>query len=730
MKKWQKEPVSVELVRKLNETYGVDYLTASLLARRGAVEPSDVRYMLETDVSHLHNPFLFDEMESFVDRVLQSRDEGERICVFGDRDVDGITSTVLLVQELRSMGIETFWRLPEGDEPYGLTMDGVRDAHARNVTLAITVDCGISNTEEISFARTLGIDVLVTDHHLAGSVIPAAEAVINPKLAGCGYPFAHLAGCGVVAKCIWALRFASSDFYREEMILLHACPGSTAPGGETVIIEAVRMKNLVEEERLVEEIVPGALEPHQSRMLRFLDCGVPILALDADIERKLLAKAFGKGIDIHLGELRAQFERVLPQVEGKSLFSLKRMSKSVRYTKTASELDALVSLFNAFVLRSVPALSGGFERILDLVALGTVGDLMPMVDENRILVKAGMRAMTEGYRKELLALLTMQNLVGKRLSTSDIGWQLTPVINASGRLGKPQVAVNMLLAEDMRSCEEFAGELMRLNRERQRQGEDSWERLLPKARSSHGDFDGKFLMVEDATVSRGLTGIMASRLLKQFNAPSLVIAHLGDERVTGSIRSPQHFNVRDFLAAFEDLFLDYGGHRCAGGFSMERKHLDSLRRRITDTIALLEEQDDGSGEPVMIDAELPPGYMTPELISLVEIFEPYGEGNPPLQFLMQGAKVEDLQLLNRSKGSGPAHVKMQLLFGQYRWPALYWNASDEVGVGFDAGDTVDVVFRMGRNYFRNNESIQLTVISMRRHKKPIEEILGRRGTGT
>jgi single-stranded-DNA-specific exonuclease len=237
-------------------------------------------------------------------------------------------------------------------------------------------------------------------------------------------------------------------------------------------------------------------------------------------------------------------------------------------------------------------------------------------------------------------------------------------------------------------------------------------------------------MVEDATVSRGLTGIMASRLLKQFNAPSLVIAHLGDERVTGSIRSPQHFNVRDFLAAFEDLFLDYGGHRCAGGFSMERKHLDSLRRRITDTIALLEEQDDGSGEPVMIDAELPPGYMTPELISLVEIFEPYGEGNPPLQFLMQGAKVEDLQLLNRSKGRGPAHVKMQLLFGQYRWPSLYWNASDEVGVGFDAGDTVDVVFRMGRNYFRNNEWIQLTVISMRRHKKPIEEILGRRGTGT
>lgn len=723
MKEWRKEPVSVEVVRKLNETYGVDYITAALLARRGALEPAEVRYVLETDISYLHNPFLFDEMESFVERILLARDEGEKVCVFGDRDVDGITSTVLLVQQLRSMGIDTQWRLPEGDEPYGLTMDGIRDAAHQNVTLAITVDCGISNLDEVAFARSLGMDVLITDHHLGGSAIPAAVAVIDPKLQGCGYPFAHLAGCGVVAKCIWALRFACTDFFHEEFILLHACPGSTVVGNETIILEAVRLKNLVEEDRLVEEIVPGVLEVHQSRMIKFLDCALPILALDVEVEQKFLRKAFGTGVDIHLGELRGRFEQFLPQVAGKSLFSLRRLSKSVRYTKMASELDVLVALFNAFVLRSQPSLSVDYEKILDLVALGTIGDLMPMTDENRILVKAGMRVMTEGYRKELLALMTMQNLVGKRLSTSDIGWQLTPVINASGRLGKPQVAAQMLLAEDMHSCEEHAGELMRLNRERQKQGEDSWERLLPKARSSHGDFDGKFLMVEDPTVSRGLTGIMASRLLRQFNTPSMVIAHVGDTRVTGSIRSPQHFNVRDFLAAFEDLFLDYGGHRCAGGFSMEHKHLDDLRRRIIEAIDLLEEQDDGSEDPVVIDAELTPEYMTPDLISLVEVFEPYGEGNPPLQFLIQGAKVEEVQYLNRSKGPGPAHLKLQVQFGQYRWPALYWNAADMMGTEFDIGDTVDLVFKMGRNYFRNNESLQLTVVSLRRHKTPIEQIL-------
>lgn len=723
MKEWLKEPVSVELVRKLNEQYGVDYITASLLARRKAVEPEDVRYVLESDISYLHNPFLFDEMESFVERILQAKEEQEKVCVLGDRDVDGITSTVLLVQELRAMGIETSWWLPEGDVPYGLSMEVIDVIASKDVTLAITVDCGISNTDEVAYARTLGIDVLITDHHLAGSVIPSAVAVIDPKLEGCGYPFAHLAGCGVVAKCIWALRFALSDFFREEMILLHAVPGSTVPGNETVIIEAVRLKNLVEEDRIIEEIVPGVLELHQSRILRFLDCGLPILALDVDVERTLLRQAFGRNIDIHLGELRPQLERMLPQIAGKSLFSLKRISRAVRYTKTASELDVLIALFHAFVLRSVPALSAGYEQVLDLVAMGTIGDLMPMTDENRILVKVGMRVMSEGVRKELLALLTMQNLVGKRLSTSDIGWQLTPVINASGRLGRPQVAVNMLLAEDLHACEEFAGELMRLNRERQKQGEESWDRLLPKARSSHDDFDGKFLMVEDPTVSRGLTGIMASRLLRQFNAPSMVIAHVDTDRVTGSVRSPQHFNVMEFLSAFEDLFLDFGGHRCAGGFSMERKHLGTLRDRIASAIDLLESQADAGDEPVTIDAELPATYMTPELISLVETFEPYGEGNPPLQFLIQGAKVEEVQFLNRSKGPGPSHVKMQLQFGQYRWPALYWNAGDTVGSEFDAGDEVDLVFRMGRNYFRNNESLQLTVVSLKRHKTPIERIL-------
>jgi single-stranded-DNA-specific exonuclease len=723
MKEWKKEQISVEQVRRLNEVYGVDFITASLLARRGIVNPEQVKFYLETDVAYLHNPFLFTDMDTFVDRIVQAREEQEKVCIFGDRDVDGITSTVLLKQELDAMGIETLYRLPEGDEPYGLTLSGIDEAFANGVTLAITVDCGISNIEEVAYAAGLGMDVLITDHHFAGDVLPDAIAIINPKLEESGYPFKFLAGCGVVAKCVWALRFARSGFYQEEVILLHAMPGNTTPGNETVIVEAVRIKNLVEEGRVVEEVAPGLLELHQSRLVRFLDCGLPILALDIDIELKLLRKAFGKSIEVHLVELRPQLEAVLPQIIGKSLFSLKLMSRSLRYSRIASELDLLVSLFSAYVHRKDPALSKDYESVLDLVAIGTVGDLMPMLDENRILVRMGLKVIASGNRKELLPLLTMQNLVGKVLSTTDVGWQITPVINASGRMGKPQIAAQMLLAPDMYACEDCAGEIMRMNKERQKQGEDLWGKLLPKATKSRNDFNGKFLMVEDASVSRGLTGVMASRLLREFSVPCLVLAIIDDERLTGSMRSPDTFNVREFLSNFGDLFLDFGGHPYAGGFSMERRNLDALRKRI---VAYMDAIDDDGGmeveDSIRIDAELPPGYLTPRLIALVETFEPYGEQNPPLQFLIRSALVEDLQYLNKSKGNGPGHLKLQLAYGEYRWPAVYWNAAELVGVDFNIGEEVDVVFKMGRNYFRNNETLQLTVVGLRRHKSTLEEI--------
>ncbi|MFA7672069.1 MAG: single-stranded-DNA-specific exonuclease RecJ [Sphaerochaetaceae bacterium] len=722
MKKWHKEPVAVDLLRKLNETYQVDYITASMLVRREITDASQIMFVLESDLSYLHNPFLFNEMEIFIERILEAKEAKERICVFGDRDVDGITSTVLLVEELHKFGFETFWRLPEGDEPYGLTKKALDEISLSKVSLVITVDCGISNFAEIEYAKSLGIDVLITDHHIASEELPDAVAIINPKIEESGYPFAHLAGCGVVAKCIWALRFSQTEFYQESFILLHATLGSTKVNNETIIIEAVKIKNLVETERIVEEVIPLALGVHQSRIINFLDCNLPILALDIEIEKKLLKRAFGKHIDIELGELRPKLEDCFPHLKEKSLFSLKQISKSIRYKQKPTELDVLISLFNSFVYRSQKNLSVEYREILDLVALGTIGDLMPMVDENRLLVKVGLQEVSEAKRRGLFSLLLKQNLIGKKLSTNDIGWYVTPIINSSGRMGKPEIGVKLLLAVDEAEVEGYSNQLIELNKQRQSEGEALWERLLPKAHASFEDFEKKFLIVKDKNISRGLTGVMAARLLRQFNVPSLVVAQIESERITGSIRSNDYFNVRDFLYQFDDLLLDYGGHRCAGGFSMETKYLQQFLKRVQQTITVLESYEEQE-KPISIDAELTRDYMRPELINIVEIFEPFGEGNPPLHFLIKGAKIGDIQLLNRSKGEGPGHIKLEVVFGEHRWPALYWNGSDEVLDNFVVGDEINLVFRLGRNYFRNIHTLQLTIVAMEKYKTPIEKIL-------
>ncbi len=704
---WKKKAVASQDVKHLHEQYGLDLLCSSIMVRRGLTSSDQVKFHLESELTYLHNPFLFDDMEEVVDRINGAVSEGELVRVFGDRDVDGITSTALLVQELQRLGIDVSYKLPEGDEPYGLTMEGVDTAYEDDVTLIITVDCGISNNSEIAYAKTLGIDTIVLDHHLAGEELPPALAIIDPKVSGCGYPFEHLAGCGVVAKVIWALRFSQTDFYHEECILLHA-----QPGHDTIIIQAMKVENLVIIDRVIEEINPGLLSPTQSKVLKFLTAGVPILVLDAASELAQLRQAFGKGVEIHLVDMRPEMESVMPVIKGKSIFALSNLSRALKYSVHGrDELQVLFSLFSAYSIKKHPLLDTGYDAILDLVAIGTIADLMPMEDENRILVKRGLKVLAAAKREALLPLFTMQNLIGKVLSTSDISWQISPVINASGRMGRPSLAVDMLLAPDLSVAERLAGELLALNKERQKMGEDAWERLVPQAKDSYEQTGSKLVMVEDASLSRGITGVMASRLMKQFNAPAMVLATIGGTRVSASMRSPVDFNVREFLSVFEDLFLDFGGHACAAGFSMDVQNLPVFKKRVADRIDHMEGMDE-LDESILIDCTLPVAYMTPDIIKVVEFFEPFGQNNPPLVLMMEGALIEDIQFLNNNKG-GPRHLKLTLSFGEYKWPALYWSSADRVGRDFDKGSEVDVAFRLGRNYYRNQATLQITILDLK-----------------
>jgi single-stranded-DNA-specific exonuclease len=700
---WEKKAVDSSRVRQISSDYGIDLLTASVLERRGIREQEQIKFYLESDLAYLHNPFLFEDMETAVDRILEAAAEGEKVRIFGDRDVDGMTSTVILVEGLREVGIEADWKLPEGDEPYGLTKEGVRAFYEDHGTLIITVDCGISNHAEIACAAELGIDTIVLDHHLSDTLLPPAAAVINPKIEGCGYPFADLAGCGVAAKLIWALRFSSTDLYKQEMVLLHAEPGSG-----TVIIEAVKLENLIEIDRLRVEVVPGVLNLTTSRLADFL-IGLPILTYNRDIEYRQLREAFGSRVDIHLIETSAEIIAQFPALSGKSLTRLRQMSRAAKYQSGgAGEIDIFLSLFNAYIRAKYPQLSTGYAAVLDLVAIGTVADLMPMRDENRILVRSGMKQLNSNTRPALAAYLAEQNLLGRRLSTTDIGWQVSPAFNAAGRLGVPQVAVHMLLSTEAEEQSRLARELISLNRERKRIGDEAWERLFLKAGKSLSEHNHKLIVVNDRKLHRGITGIIATRLMNHYRAPAMVIAHL-EEKMIGSVRSLRGLNVKDFLSGFEDLLIDYGGHPQAGGFSVKPHNFDLFLKRVYNASEHLDEM---AGEtPLSIDAEVPVSCMNPELIKVVELFEPYGEDNRPLQFLLRSAVLQEAVLM----GSGEVrHLRLLLKSGSLSWPAVFWRSGDRLNRDFSPGDSVDVVFRLGRNYYKNSETLQLTVLDIAR----------------
>ncbi len=298
--KFRKKVISSEVVKEIAKRYDCDFLTASVLARRGITEGKDIQFFLEDDLRFQHNPFLFNEMEDAVSRILDAKDEGENVLIFGDRDVDGITSTALLYDYLTEIGMNVSWRIPTGDDGYGLSVQAVDDFANAAGTLIITVDCGISNNLEIAHANELGIDTIVVDHHNPPENLPDAAVIIDPKLPDSGYPFPDISGCAVAWKLVSALRFAFTSVYGQDICLLNVRPVNDA-----FTIEAIKTKNLTEKSRISETIIPGTVSITDTRLVKFLS-GQQIYVWDAAVQKKMLTQIFGKGVDFNVLDIRPE----------------------------------------------------------------------------------------------------------------------------------------------------------------------------------------------------------------------------------------------------------------------------------------------------------------------------------------------------------------------------------------------------------------------------------------
>ena len=707
--KWLKKEIAKQTVKELHDRYGCDALSASILARRGVTAGEDILYFMEDDTRYLHNPFLFEAMEDAVDRILQAKDEGEKVLIFGDRDVDGISSTTILYEYLCGLGLDVSWRLPQGNDDYGLSSACVEEFAAAYGSLIITVDCGISNNAEIAKAAEAGIDVIVADHHTVPAELPSPAIIINPKMPETRYPFREISGCAAAYKLICALRFAQTELYKQ-----HICLLNVRPLNDAYLIEALKTVNLREYDRIEETVVPGMLSIHQTRLVKFLH-GQQILCWDAPLQHKLLAKAFGSSVDFNMLDIRPEIAHKSESLAQMSLLRLKSRSRIGRYNENANgELDAFFNLFVTYAAKHASFSdtnnrSGTQDsaRDLQLTALAALADIVPLKNENRILVRQGLASINSGkLRPGLSELFTRMGLHGTKISSVDLSWKVIPLLNAAGRLGKADLAVRLFTEEDTVKRSELADELFALNEQRKRLTEEALGIAGHAARGSLSRFDGKLAVAADKGIHRGVTGIAAGRLASSLQVPVMVITFLDNGKSVGSIRSACGYDVMPLLNSCGDLFSNYGGHAFAAGFSFESAKLEELLQRLEKLAGFMELNTDAAlGETLNIDAELPPSYITADLLQLVDRFEPYGEENPVLLFVAQNIKIAAADIIIGKKEK--PHLKLTLDCGKNKWPAFFWEQSERLKRDFDVGDRVDIVFQVERNTFNGMEKPQM-----------------------
>ena len=582
--RWSIAPAQPLLSEQLARQLKISPLLAQCLVNRELDEPLLISLFLEPRLRHLSDPFLLPDMPRAVERLFQARERSEPVIIFGDYDVDGVTSTALLLEFLRALGWTVDYHLPHRlEEGYGLTLESVERCLKKfPAKLLIAVDCGSTAGDCIQSLQQRGVDVIVADHHHATGSPAAAVAVVNP----------HIAAGRRLGPAI----------------------GPGQPASE-----------------------PAAHTPEaalaQASFLELCSVGLAFKLAHAVLKRARAANLPG-----------------------------------------AAEYD--------------------LRPLLDLVALGTIADLVPLTGENRILVSAGLDRLNRTQRPGLVALKKVAR-TSSPLGVYEVGFQLAPRLNAVGRLETAEQALQLLLSRDLAAALPRAEMLEASNRERQRIERAIADEAVARVRAKFKP-DEDFIIVEGQLDWHvGVVGIVASRVLQQFYRPTIIVGGTG-EQWRGSGRSIGGFDLAAALAECADLLVRHGGHAMAAGLSIRPTDVEAFRIRLNQ-IARRCLKPDQLQPQLRLDAQVAFDEMTLESLTHLSRLKPNGQGNPPVQFC--AAKLTHRRPLERL-GADKQHVKMWVTDGRATYEALWWGAGNEsLPVGcYDLAFTPQLNQYNGRNY--------------------------------
>ena len=702
---WVKKPVTKQDVEPLCSTYGISQLLASIFVRRQITSGKELLYFLEDDLRFQHEAFSFNGMEDAVERILQAKEEGEKVLIFGDSDVDGVTSTAILYEQLIRMGIDVSWRLPLEDDGYGLSLAAIDDFNAQNGTLIITVDCGISNNEEIAHANDLGIDVIVTDHHNPPEELPQAIIIIDPKTEDSGYPFDGISGAAVAYKLVSALRFADTDFYNAEISILELSEDSQ---NHSFNVDCIKIKNLVKIKELHEKIIPGSTSIYDLKLPYFLQ-GQLIYSWDSKTTLTLLSQIFGNGIEFNINDLRSEISSVIPSLKNKTSQDISKLSQIAKYN--GSQQSLIESIYNLYVTyckkvigQKKPEQLADEQKDIQLVALAALADIMPMKNENRIFVRNGISSIKKNRpRSGLAELFNKMSINADALTSTDLSWSVIPALNAAGRMGRSDLSLKLLISQEPREREVLANQIYAMNEERKDLVSSAYYRIHDSAQESIKAHANKLCISVDEQINKGVTGILASRLMQDFNVPTIAITW-SEEVCTGSMRSCRGFIATDFLDSLGDIFINHGGHNFAAGFSFYKNNLEVFLSKVREKAASITLEEENN--IINVDAEIPPEHLTPEVFNLLDTFEPCGAESPELIFMTKDIKLIDTMVVGKKE---PQHLKLVFDTGKYKLPAMFWGQAERLRKDISIGKKYHILYNMSRNYFNGIKTNQLII---------------------
>lgn len=707
-----KKTVTREQIQPLCSKYGVSQLMASILYRRGITQGSDILFYLEDDLRFQHNPFCFSTMEDAVERIISAKEEKEKVLIFGDSDVDGITSTAILFSFLKDFGLDVSYRIPLDEEAYGLSKEAIEE-HAKNDgTLIITVDCGISNFEEIDYAQSLGIDVIVTDHHNPQETLPNATIIVNPKVEDCNYPFKDISGAAVAYKLVSALRFSITDFYNAEICILDVNYNEQE---KVFYIDCVKIKNLVKEKTLHEKIIPGKTSIYDLKLPYFLQ-GQLIYSWNVAQTKEALFTLFGKGVEFNINDLQLEVSKIFPSFKSKTKEELVNLSSIAKYYE--SEKNILNALYNIYVTYCKKIIQQKYpnqiqteKKDIQLVSLAALADVMPMKNENRLFVKNGLFIIKkEGPCIGLKEIFNKLKLNAESITSKDLSWTLNPTLNAAGRMGKADLALKLIISEDPKERDYLANELFDLNEKRKDDVSIATYKTKEEAKKSLQENNNNLIVVFDEEINHGVTGIVAARIMQENNVPSIVVTYSADCCI-GSMRSCRGIIAPDFLRTFGNFFINFGGHDAAAGFSFTKDKLPEFLNLVKQKSKEIKLLDTNTQTP--IDAEIPSSCMDAQVFDLLEKFEPYGNENPELMIISNNLKLIDAICIGKKE---PFSLKLTFECEKAKIPALFWKQGDLLNKELFIGQNYDIIYNLDRNYYNGISTPQIILNGIRKSK--------------